>query len=105
MSTPITDVAKVIRSKNSGPFELTMDIIFRERAVYEEVKKRNLINRELVAQAYRVPPKAIRAVIFFDPAGAVKITMDRPLASGAPGETDVYGAQQHAPLLTLTLPL
>ena len=51
MSTPITDVAKVIRSKNSGPFELTMDIIFRERAVYEEVKKRNLINRELVAEA------------------------------------------------------
>lgn len=28
--------------------------------------------------------------------------MRRPLASGAVGETDGYGAQQHAPLLTLT---
>jgi hypothetical protein len=29
------------------------------------------------------------------------VTIERPICSGAPGETDVYGAQQHAPLLTL----
>jgi hypothetical protein len=31
----------------------------------------------------------------------VKVVMPRRLVSGAPGDTDVYGAQQHAPLLSL----
>ena len=28
--TKLTDIASVIRSKNSGPYELTLDIIFNE---------------------------------------------------------------------------
>ena len=35
---------------------------------------------------------------------AVKATIVRPLASGALGERDVYGAQQHVPLMNLELP-
>jgi hypothetical protein len=31
--------------------------------------------------------------------------MVRPVVSGAPGDTDVYGAHQHAPLLSLQIPL
>jgi hypothetical protein len=38
--------------------------------------------------------------VFFEEACAVKATIVRPVVSGDPGETDVYGAQQHAPLLT-----
>ncbi|MDX9776913.1 MAG: DUF4387 family protein, partial [Petrimonas sp.] len=30
MKYNLTDVASVIRSKNSGPYELTFDIIFKE---------------------------------------------------------------------------
>jgi hypothetical protein len=37
----------------------------------------------------------------FDPAYAVKITIRRPLGSGAVGDTDVYGAQQHVPLMEM----
>jgi len=40
-------------------------------------------------------------VIEFKPAKAIKATIERPIASGDLGETDVYGAQQHAPLLSL----
>ena len=29
MSVRLTDIARVIRSKNSGPFELTLDILFQ----------------------------------------------------------------------------
>ena len=36
---------------------------------------------------------------FWDTALAVKITMTRSVSAGAPGDTDCYGAQQHAPLL------
>ena len=105
MKTPILDIARVVRSKNSGPFELTMDIIFRDRESYERVKAAQAVSKAGVARAYAVPESAIRNVIYFDPAYAVKITMDRPLTSGEPGETDVYGAQQHAPLLSLEFDL
>ena len=105
MKTPILDIAKVVRSKNSGPFELTMDIIFKDKASFDQVKAKQAVNRKVVAEAYNIPETAIRNVIYFDPAWAVKITMDRPMPSGVPGETDVYGAQQHAPLLKLVFDL
>jgi hypothetical protein len=44
----------------------------------------------------------VLSIVGFAPANAIKATLRRPLASGAVGETDVYGAQQHAPLLKLT---
>ena len=105
MKVRLTDVAKVIRSKNAGPFELTLDIIFREQTVYDLVRERTPFTREIVAALYRIPVEEILSVIHFDPAKAVKITMLRRLPSGAPGETVVYGAQQHAPLLDFVFEL
>lgn len=101
----LPEVAQVIRSKNSSPFKLTMDIIFKDRAVFEEVRSRNLINAEVVAAAYKVEPSYIEKVLYFEPAKAVKIGMRRAVKSGSPGDTDVYGAQQHAPLLGIKLDL
>ncbi len=99
MGIPITEVAEVIRSKNSGPYELTMDIIFKDFDSYENVKQKNIINKELVSSLYQIPEEDIISIINFDPAKAIKITIKRPLVAGAVGESDVYGAQQHAPLL------
>lgn len=101
MFTTLRDVAAVIRSKNSGPYELTFDIIFKDVATYEKVKTQQYINKALFAKLYAIAEQDIIALVYFDPAKAVKITIVRPLVSGAIGETDVYGAQQHAPLLTL----
>lgn len=99
MGIPITEVAEVIRSKNSGPYELTMDIIFKDFDSYEKVKQKNIINKKLISTLYQIPEEDIISIINFDPAKAIKITIKRPLVAGAIGESDVYGAQQHAPLL------
>ena len=99
--TKLTDIASVIRSKNSGPYELTMDIIFNNFEDYEKVKQGGYINESLICKLYNVTPDQIIAIIAFDPAKAIKATIKRPLCSGDLGETDVYGAQQHAPLLDL----
>ena len=102
---PLMDVASVIRSKNSGPFELTLDIMFRREEEYTYVKKTGFFTKELIARIYGITTDKIIKIIYFDPAWAVKITLVRPVASGAVGDSDVYGAQQHAPLLHLTIPL
>lgn len=101
--TRLVDVASVIRSKNAGPYELTLDIIFKDRHWYERALAEDLINRSLVAGLYNVPVTDVLGIVAFEPANAIKATIRRPMVSGAIGETDVYGAQQHAPLLSLTL--
>jgi hypothetical protein len=102
---PITDVAAVIRSKNAGPFELTLDVMFKEERHYLHLKKINFFTPELFAGLYGIDVEKILRVVYFDPAFAVKCTMMRPLVSGTPGDSDVYGAQQHAPLLFLRVPV
>jgi len=105
MKTKLTDIASVIRSKNSGPYELTLDIIFNDFDIYEQVKKSGFINNELICRLYNISPDKIIGIIAFDPAKAIKATIKRSLCSGDLGETDVYGAQQHAPLLNIEFDL
>ncbi len=101
MKTHILDVAKVIRSKNAGPFELTLDIIFKDAKSYAQFQKQNMLTEATVSNLYQIPKNDVHSIIYFDVANAVKITIKRVLPSGSPGDTDVYGAQQHAPLLNL----
>lgn len=104
-SIPLADMAAVIRSKNSGPYELTLDIMFKNEEYYLSVKEMNFFTRELIARTYAIPDESVTNVIYFDPAWAVKITLVRPVVSGAVGDTDVYGAQQHVPLVSLQVPV
>ncbi|MGI6066468.1 MAG: DUF4387 domain-containing protein [Bacillota bacterium] len=105
MKTKLVDIADVIRSKNSGPFELTLDIIFKDWDIFEKVCQAGIINKQMVADLYCIPVENVINVVEFKPAKAIKATLVRPIASGELGETDVYGAQQHAPLLGLEFDL
>ena len=77
-------------------------MIFKDRFWYEQALREDLINPALIARLYNVPIADVLGIVAFEPANAIKATIRRPMVSGAIGETDVYGAQQHAPLLTLT---
>ena len=99
------NLAKVLRSKNSGPFEITFDIIFDKKENYELVKRSGVITRELICKLYNVSHEDISHIVFYDPAFALKITMKRPVDSGSIGDMDVYGAQQHAPLIDIRIPI
>ena len=99
MKYKLIDIADVIRSKNSGPYELTFDIIFKDFSMYRKVAGAKIFNASMFAALYGINENTVMEVVNFDPAKAIKITIERPLCSGNLGETDVYGAQQHAPLM------
>jgi hypothetical protein len=99
----LIEIADVIRSKNSGPYELTFDVIFKTRELYERVCAKNAINKNNFAALYGIPVEKVMDVVHFDPVGAIKVTIERPIPSGAIGESDVYGAQQHAPLMGMDI--
>lgn len=97
-------VAKVIRSKNAGPFEVTFDVMFDSTDAYERVKRSGVIEAGRIAAAYRLPPEDILVCKPFDAALAFKITIRRPVSSGDLMDNDVYGCQQHVPLTSIVVP-
>lgn len=100
----IRDIAKVCRSKNAGPFHLTIDVAFDEKALYDRVKATGVLGPALFARLYGV---AESDVLFtaYAPGYAFKATIPRLKSAGDIGDTDVYGAQQHAPLLDVDIPI
>ena len=102
--TQLKDLAQVIRSKNSGPFEITFDVMFSTRGAFERVRTSGVLTRELVCQLYSVAADDIVAFMFFEPALAFKFTLRRGWAQGSIGERDTFGAQRHVPLMTIEIP-
>ena len=97
------DAVKIIRSKNAGPFTLTIDLIFDNRAGFEKLLATPAFCAERIAAMYHVAPDTVR-ICPFERVLAIKIAMPRPGASsGAPGDTDVYGSGQHFPLANLEI--
>lgn len=96
---PLSEIAAVVRSKNSGPFVLTLDVIFRDPEHYFLLNKKQFLTPELTAGLYHIAPEDVFKVMYFDAAFAAKATMKRATSSGAIGDTDICEAQQHAPLL------
>ena len=43
------EMADICRSKNAGPFLLTVDFLFRDKAKYEAVKNSNTLQSEEIA--------------------------------------------------------
>jgi hypothetical protein len=98
----LRDVARVVRSKNAGPFGLTIDIIFPSPEDLDRAAGSEALQREALARLYCVPASDLQ-VIRSDAARALKVSMRRPTGAGAPEDRDVYGAQQHVPLLDLEI--
>jgi hypothetical protein len=101
----LSALAKTVRSKNAGVDKITFDVIFRDRETYEHVKESGAITRASVARLYRIPETRISDFVEFDPACAIKFTIYRDRPSGSPGDTDIFGAQQYAPLLEIEVPI
>lgn len=101
---PVAEVAAVVRSKNAGPFTITLDLIFPDRATWQAVRDSGVVSREAVAHLYDVPVERLSEVIEYPAANAFKINLARERPSGSVGDRDVYGSQQHVPLLGLRVP-
>ena len=97
----IREFVSILRSKNAGPMVLGFDIMFKDQSGYELGKKQ--ITREVIAALYNIPLQHGLDVIPYDPGRGIKVTIPRTFISGDPGDADVYGCQQHVPLMDIEL--
>ena len=99
----LMDLAKLIRSKNAGPFIMTFDIMFDDPERYQMVKKAGILTKELFSKLYSTPPEKVHFVVC-DNSLAFKVSIPRPIPSGDLGCSDMHAGQQYAPLLDIEIP-
>ena len=99
----LAELARLIRSKNAGPFELTFDIMFEDEARYRRVQRSGALTREAVAERYGLEPSQVK-FFYCDNALAVKASIPRPSIQGDLTDADGHGGQQYAPLMDIEIP-
>ena len=102
MKKKLSDLADILRSKNAGPYTLTVDFLVNDKGVYEKVKSSGSLDEKEIAGYYKVNPESVK-IYYYDKASGIKVTIPRRISSGSSCDTDVYGAQQHMPLMDITV--
>ena len=97
----IGDQVKKIRSKNAGPFWITVDVFCGTDAVYRRMKQQ--LSRELVAELYQVPVDKLQRFELPDLA-VLKFSFPRVVVQGGRFDRDMHGAQMSVLLAELDLP-
>jgi hypothetical protein len=102
----VTDLANatrhftLIRSKDAGPFMLTLDLFFTDADARRAFVSAGVFSAERIAELYRVDPVQVQIFELAD-IDALKISFPRPVASGEFGDTDITGGQQYAILVDM----
>ena len=102
---PVTRLAKLARSKNAGPFVISLDLVFKDSAAYDAVRESGAVSRESIAALYRLPLERVGEVIEYPAANALKVNLFRERPAGSFGERDLYGSQLGSLLDHLLVPL
>lgn len=92
-----------VRSKNAGPFWLTIDIFLADHDTYTRVLTSAATAPETYAGIYRVDPRHVR-VFALESLNAIKVSFPRPNDQGSPADRDMHGGQQYVPLLAIAIP-
>ena len=98
--TRLKDICAKLRSKNAGPYWITVDIFFRDRASFEACAGAPALSREAVGLLLGVPAVAMKR--FELPELLVlKFSYPRAEPQGGAIERDMHGGQQYVRLLEL----
>lgn len=97
------EIAQLIRSKNAGPWTLTIDVMLPDTATYQHVVASCVVTPEVVGPLLGVAV-ADMELYNYAPANAIKLSFPRRYPNGHPDDTDVFGGQQFAPLVALQVP-
>lgn len=86
--TKLHQIASV-RSKNAGPFQLTIDVFCGSQEAFDRTVRG--LSAEDVAQRLGIAPGTLRR---FDiaPLHVVKFSLPRPAIQGTPADRDMHGA-------------
>ncbi|MDC0987009.1 DUF4387 family protein [Alphaproteobacteria bacterium] len=88
--TSIGDTAFKVRSKNAGPFWVTVDIFCGDEAAFTTIAGQ--LSSEVVSQLFQQPVETIKRFEIPD-LYVVKFSLPRPVVQGDRFDRDMHGAQ------------
>ena len=97
------ELARLIRSKNAGPFELTFDVMFDDEKKFQRVRDSNILCPGLIGEIYQISPREVKFFVV-PQALAFKASIPRPRFQGDLLDSDGHAGQQYAPLLDIEIP-
>jgi len=97
------DAAAIVRSKNAGPFAVTIDLFFPDDDTYALARASALLTPAGVARAYGVDEATVKGVWWDDRIRAAKVSLQRWSSSSDPFCSDLFGAHLHTPLAAAEL--
>ncbi|MBX7265802.1 DUF4387 family protein [Micromonospora sp. Llam7] len=101
--TVVADLALEVRSKNAGPFWVTMEVFARDAAAYALLADPSFLDASVIARLYGVAAEGVQ--FFRIPAlNVVKISFPRPVVQGSLHDRDIHAGQHHVPLAMLAVP-
>lgn len=89
-----------IRSKNAGPFWVTIDIFCGSPEAFDWTRR--ALASETVAALYRVPLDTLKR-FEIESLNVIKFSFPRPVPQAAPDDRDQHGAQYAVLLQELTV--
>lgn len=96
----IENTVKYIRSKNAGPFWLTIDAFCNDVEDTRKVTAAFERERELIAQSFQVKPEDLQ-IFCLEHIQVAKISLPRVPIEGSRDERDMHGGQQYVTLLDI----
>jgi len=101
--TTLADLALEVRSKNAGPFWVTMELFMRDTDGYRLAANPDYLNENVIARLYGIPPESIQ-IFRLPELNVVKISYPRPVSQGSLRDRDIHAGQHHVPLALLAVP-
>lgn len=96
----LRNVVDKVRSKNAGPFWITVDIFCGAQDAYDTV--RAALDTARVAALFDTPLQTLKR-FDIDSLHVIKISFPRPTVQGAPDDRDMHGASFAALLAEIEL--
>jgi Domain of unknown function (DUF4387) len=96
----VRDVCSHVRSKNAGPFWITIDVFFDGEEPYRRYRDDPAFSPERIAQLFETHPALVKRFAV-DRLTMLKISFPRPRPQGGVVERDMHSGQQFVRLLAL----
>jgi hypothetical protein len=101
--TTLADLSFEVRSKNAGPFWVTLELFLRDAEAYRVAADETFLNEHTITRLYGTVPDQV--LIFRIPSlNVVKISFPRPVSQASLRDRDVHSGQHHVPLAMLPVP-
>lgn len=81
-----------IRSKNAGPFSLTIDVFCRDSETFRKLATEPKLQAQAIAGVFQKNADSI-SIFPIEALNVIKISLPRPVVQGALHDRDMHGAQ------------